>query len=344
MIDNSRTFEVGGNTVEAKGTKTLKGDVYELTYKGSDDYNTFYRIDATNFKLDTDYTLSFEARGDAKYIGVHAYYPMTKTPYMLLNEAMGKPMGVQYGDGTNEAYTTLVTDSDIEREKKIWVHFKFMKRLPSYIYFQFPKNSDQSGVTSWNVTITKPKLEEGANVTQWTEKKTDIDNTITTITNNLSTLTQKADSIESKVTSNTTNINNITGQLSSQSTSISKLEQKADSITSTVSSVKDEIIGENCMLGLNGQGWSNNTIYEDAGTSFHCESTDWFQSHPIADFSGDYTFSFGVWGGGIQIKILEFTQTYYDDGIYNQYVDFGTYTPCKILTTSSSVSNANLTN
>ena len=237
LIDNSRTFQVGGNTLEAKGQKALVGDAYELTYRGSDDYNTFYRINATNFKLDTDYTLSFEARGDAKYIGVHAYYPMTKTPYMLLNEAMGKPMGVQYGDGTNEAYTTLVTDSDIEREKKIWVHFKFMKRLPSYIYFQFPKNSDQSGVTSWNVTITKPKLEEGANFTQWTEKKTDIDNTITTITNNLSTLTQKADSIESKVTSNTTNINNITGQLSSQSTSISKLEQKADSITSTISSM-----------------------------------------------------------------------------------------------------------
>lgn len=124
----------------------------------------------------------------------------------------------------------------------------------------------------------------------------------------------------------------------------SSIKQTAESITSTVSSMKDEIIGENCMLGLNGQGWSNNTIYEEAGTSFHCESTDWFQSHPIADFSGDYTFSFGVWGGGIQIKILEFTQTYYDDGIYNKYVDFGLYTPCKILTTSSSVSNANLTN
>lgn len=237
LIDNSRTFEVGGNTVEAKGNKTLKGDVYELTYKGSDEYNTFYRINATNFKLDTDYTLSFEARGDAKYIGVHAYYPMTKTPYTLLNEPMGKPMGVQYGDGTNEAYTTLLTNSDIERDKKIWVHFKFMKRLPNQIYFQFPKNSDQSGVTSWNMAITKPKIEEGANVTQWTEKKTDIDNTITTITNNLSTLTQKADSIQSNVTSNTTNINTITGQLSSQSTSISKLEQKADSITSTISSM-----------------------------------------------------------------------------------------------------------
>ena len=237
MIDNSRTFEVGGNTLEAKGTKALKGDVYELTYEGSDEYNTFYRIDATNFKLDTDYTLSFEARGDAKYIGVHAYYPTTKTPYTLLNEPMGKPMGVQYGDGTKEAYTTLLTDSDIERDKKLWVHFKFLKRLPSHIYLQFPKNSDQSGVTSWNATITKPKIEEGANVTQWTEKKTDIDNTITTINSNVATLTQKADSIESKVTSNTTSINTITGQLSSQSSSISKLEQKANSIESTVSNM-----------------------------------------------------------------------------------------------------------
>lgn len=128
---------------------------------------------------------------------------------------------------------------------------------------------------------------------------------------------------------------------------MSDVKQTASSITSTVSSMKDGIIGANCMLGLNGQGWSNNTIYDDAGNSFHCESTDWFQSHPIMDFSGDYTFSFNLWStnnGNLQIKILDFTQTYYDDGIYNQYVDFGTYTPCKILTTSSRVSNATLTN
>lgn len=173
---------------------------------------------------------------------------------------------------------------------------------------------------------------------------TDLAGKVQTNTNNISTVTQKANSIESKVTSNTTTINNLSGSVTSLQSDMSDVKQTASSITSTVSSVKDEIIGENCMLGLNGQGWSSNTIYEDAGTSFHCESTDWFQSHPIADFSGDYTFSFGLWGGGIQIKILEFTQTYYDDGIYNQYVDFRTYTPCKILTTSSSVSNAALTN
>lgn len=173
---------------------------------------------------------------------------------------------------------------------------------------------------------------------------TDLAGKVQTNTNNISTVTQKANSIESKVTSNTTTINNLSGSVTSLQSDMSDVKQTASSITSTVSSMKNEIIGENCMLGLNGQGWSSNTIYQDAGTSFHCESTDWFQSHPIADFTGDYTFSFGVWGGGIQIKILEFTQTYYDDGIYNQYVDFVTYTPCKILTTSSNVSNVTLTN
>lgn len=176
---------------------------------------------------------------------------------------------------------------------------------------------------------------------------TDLAGKVQTNTNNISTVTQKANSIESKVTSNTTTINNLSGSVTNLQSDMSDVKQTASSITSTVSSMKDEIIGENCMVGLNGQGWSNNTIYQDAGNSFHCESTDWFQSHPIADFNGDYTFSFNFWSvgsGNLQIKILEFTQTYHDDGIYNKYVDFGLYTPCKILTTSSNVSNATLTN
>ena len=232
---------------------------------------------------------------------------------------------------------------------------------------------------SATLTINQELGEIKTNVQDTQNLVDSLNGDIQTVRNNMSTLTQKANSIESKVTTNTTNINTITGKLSSQSTSISKLEQKANSIesnvtsntttinnlsgsvtslqsdmsnvkqtassiTSTVSSMKDEILGANCMLGLNGQGWSSNTIYEDAGNSFHCESTDWFQSHPIMDFSGDYTFSFGLWNDNLQIKILDFTQTYYDDGIYDQYVDFGTYTPCKILTTHATVPNAALAN
>ena len=189
---------------------------------------------------------------------------------------------------------------------------------------------------------------QGTSISNLESGLTSTNSTITALTktvkDNYSTLDQKADSISSTVNSHTKTIEGLDGRVTTNTENISKVKQTADSITSTVSSMKDDIIGANCMLGLNGQGWSDNTVYEDASASFHCESTDWFQSHPIADFSGDYTFSFGLWGGGIQIKILDFTQTYYNDGIYNQYVDFGTYTPCKILTTSSSVSSNTLTN
>ena len=200
---------------------------------------------------------------------------------------------------------------------------------------------------SATLTINQELGEIKTNVQDTQNLVDSLDKDIQTVQNNTSTLEQKANSIESKVTSNTTTINNLSGSVTNLQSDMSDVKQTASSITSTVSSMKDEIIGENCMVGLNGQGWSNNTIYQDAGNSFHCESTDWFQSHPIADFNGDYTFSFNFWSvgsGNLQIKILEFTQTYHDDGIYNKYVDFGLYTPCKILTTSSNVSNATLTN
>lgn len=197
---------------------------------------------------------------------------------------------------------------------------------------------------SATLTINQELGEIKTNVQDTQNSVDSLNGDIQTVQNNMSTLTQKANSIESKVTSNTTTINNLSGSVTSLQSDMSNVKQTASSITSTVSSMKDDILGANCMLGLNGKGWSSNTIYEDAGNSFHCESTDWFQSHPIMDFSGDYTFSFVLWNDNLQIKILDFTQTYYDDGIYNQYVDFGIYTPCKILTTPATLPNAALTN
>lgn len=690
ILDNSRTFQVGGNILSVTGNKTLVGDVYELTASGSYNYNPLYRIKGDAFKLNTDYTLSFDVRGDAKYLQVNAFYPANNTKYTCYREQQNNLMYESSDDGTTVAYVILGEFEVLSNQQKVWVHFRFKDRLPEQIYFRFTKNSEQTGVTSWSVTITKPKIEEGANVTEWTEKKTDVEKSLTTITNNVATLTQKANSIESNVTSNTTTINNINGQVTTNKKDIanltikansiestvssmtksngtnlfsftntdfqnywcrsaiqmngfftlklnqglyrlqnlgtnneggdfvvsfdarvlknttvnvnfcdigaeenngdialttafqhyvlhfkniqseylnkalyngfidfepktpdetnqlyvanfmlergtipsekfsiseadrnnygndnsfkdwekaptvqtvnetingksvkayqiqgvpsgetyidmlqvrnlqnkmsiqpqkvytlsfwakasesghgiycylwpdishtglngviykgvngagtqeqktssvdgstlceidstwrkfyvhwhphkvgdtincnvgrlyynmavwlsdvkleegyicdenitsqetySSIKQTSESITSTVTSMKDDILGANCMLGLNGQGWSNNTVYDDAGNSFHCESTEWFQSHPIMDFSGDYTFSFGLWNDNLQIKILDFTQTYYDDGIYDQYVDFGPYKPCKILTNPSTVPNAALVN
>lgn len=174
LIDNSRTLDAGGNVLEAKGQKALVGDAYELTYRGSDDYNSFYRIDATSFKLDTDYTISFEVRGDAKYMGVYALYPITNTKFTLYAEPKDSTMFEIKGDGKTIRYVGLIEVKELGKQQKVWCHFRFKDRLPEQIYFQFPSNADQIGVTSWNVTITKPKIEAGAVVTEYTERKSDL--------------------------------------------------------------------------------------------------------------------------------------------------------------------------
>lgn len=174
LIDNSRTLDVGGNILTVIGKKTLVGDVYELTASGSDDYNQFYRIKGDAFKLNTDYTLSFEVKGDAKYLEVNAFYPANNTKYTCYIEQQNNVMYEIAGDGTTAAYVILGQFKVLSKQQKVWVHFRFKDRLPEQIYFQFPSNADQIGVTSWNVTIARPKIEVGAVVTEYTERKTDL--------------------------------------------------------------------------------------------------------------------------------------------------------------------------
>lgn len=174
LIDNSRTLDVGGNILTVIGKKTLVGDVYELTASGSDDYNQFYRIKGDAFKLNTDYTFSFEVRGDAKYLEVNAFYPANNTKYTCYIEQQNKVMYEKADDGTTVAYVILGQFEVLSKQQKVWVHFRFKDRLPEQIYFQFPKNAQQTGVTSWSVTITKPKIEVGAVVTEYTERKSDL--------------------------------------------------------------------------------------------------------------------------------------------------------------------------
>ena len=174
LIDNSRTFDAGGNVLEVIGKKTLVGDVYELTASGSDDYNQFYRIKGDTFKLYTDYTISFEVRGDAKCLQVNAFYLANNTKYTCYIEQQNDVMREVSGDGTTVGYVILGEFKVLSKQQKVWVHFRFKERLPEQVYFQFVKNAEQTGVTSWNVTITKPKIEVGAVVTEYTERKSDL--------------------------------------------------------------------------------------------------------------------------------------------------------------------------
>lgn len=174
LIDNSRTLDAGGNIVEAKGKKTLVGDAYELTASGSDDYNTFYRIKGSTFKLGVDYTISFEVRGDAKYMGAYVSYPVTNTKFTYYKEPQNGAMFEATGDGSTVDYVALIEVKELSKQQRVWAHFRFKDRLPEELYFQFPKNAEQTGVTSWNVTITRPKIEVGAVVTEYTERKSDL--------------------------------------------------------------------------------------------------------------------------------------------------------------------------
>lgn len=174
LIDNSRTLDAGGNVLEVKGQKSLVGDAYELTYIGSDDYNTFYRIKGSTFKLNTDYTISFEVRGDAKYMGVYAYYPITNTKFTFYAEPQNGAMTEATDGGKVDNYVAFIQVKELSKQQRVWSHFRFKDRLPEHIYFQFPKNSEQTGVTSWSVTITRPKIEVGAVVTEYTERKSDL--------------------------------------------------------------------------------------------------------------------------------------------------------------------------
>ena len=174
LIDNSRTLDVGGNVLEVNGQKALVGDAYELTYIGSDDYNTFYRIKGSTFQLGVDYTISFEVRGDAEYMGVYAYYPITNTKFTFYAEPQNGAMTEVTDGGKVDNYVALIQVKELSKQQRVWSHFRFKDRLPEYIYFQFPKNAQQTGVTSWSVTITKPKIEVGAVVTEYTERKSDL--------------------------------------------------------------------------------------------------------------------------------------------------------------------------
>lgn len=174
LIDNSRMLDAGGNIIEAKGQKTLVGDAYELTASGSDDYNTFYRIKGSTFKLNTDYTISFEVRGDAKYMGVYVSYPITNTKFTCYKEPQNGAMTEVGDDGKTVGYVALVEFKELSKQQRVWGHFRFKDRLPEELYFQFPKNAKQTDVTSWSVTITKPKIEVGAVVTEYTERKSDL--------------------------------------------------------------------------------------------------------------------------------------------------------------------------
>ena len=93
------------------------------------------------------------------------------------------------------------------------------------------------------------KIEKGNVATDWTPAPEDINNSITTVSNNVSQITQTMNSISSTVSSHTTSINNINNSISEMSDDISSVTQTANNIALEVSHLESETLFADKILG-----------------------------------------------------------------------------------------------
>ena len=71
LIDNSRTFQVGGNILSVTGNKTLVGDVYELTASGMYTHND---VRCLNHRSGIDKICHRACKSDEDRIGIYHFF------------------------------------------------------------------------------------------------------------------------------------------------------------------------------------------------------------------------------------------------------------------------------
>lgn len=171
MIDNARTLEVGGSltSINANGLpdyeRAYYGDCMALRIKSTNANNTYLVMEfATNsMKLGVDYIFSFLAKGNAN-IGLYAQCDRNADGDSVFSED-------SVNKGTrllNVRYASIIElPNQLTTEyKRFWGHMRFHGYLPSKLYIQLNGAGE--------VYVCQPKLEKGATMTEFTERKTDL--------------------------------------------------------------------------------------------------------------------------------------------------------------------------
>lgn len=173
MIDNARTLEVGGSLESINASNVAD---YSLAYYGD---SMSLRINNTNagstpsimtftpsLEVGVDYMFSFLAKGTAN-IGLYALCDNSVDGDYLLSEDSVNA-GVREIDTLKSRYAPIVLiPTQLTTEyKRYWGHMRFYGHVPTKLYLQ------QNG--SGEVYICQPKLEVGATMTEFTERKTDL--------------------------------------------------------------------------------------------------------------------------------------------------------------------------
>lgn len=173
MIDNSRTLEVGGSLKSINASNVAD---YGLAYYGD---SMSLRINNTNadstpsimtfqpsLEVGVDYIFSFLAKGTAN-IGLYALCDNSVDGDYLLSEDSVNA-GVREIDTLKSRYAPIVLiPTQLTTEyKRYWGHMRFYGHVPTKLYLQLNGAGE--------VYICQPKLEIGATMTEFTERKTDL--------------------------------------------------------------------------------------------------------------------------------------------------------------------------
>lgn len=171
MIDNARTLEVGGSltSINANGLpdyeRAYYGDCMALRIKNTNANNTYLVMEfaTDSMKLGVDYIFSFLAKGNAN-IGLYAQCDRNAEGDSVFSED-------SVNKGTrllNVRYASIIELSNqlTTEYKRFWGHMRFHGYLPSKLYIQLNGAGE--------VYFCQPKLEKGATMTEFTERKTDL--------------------------------------------------------------------------------------------------------------------------------------------------------------------------
>lgn len=171
MIDNARTLEVGGSlkSINANGLpdyeRAYYGDCMALRIKNTNANNTYLVMEfaTDSIKLGVDYIFSFLAKGNAN-IGLYAQCDRNAEGDSVFSED-------SVNKGTrllNVRYASIIElPNQLTTEyKRFWGHMRFHGYLPSKLYIQMNDAGE--------VYVCQPKLEKGATMTEFTERKTDL--------------------------------------------------------------------------------------------------------------------------------------------------------------------------
>lgn len=171
MIDNARTLEVGGSlkSINANGLpdyeRAYYGDCMALRIKNTNANNTYLVMEfaTDSMELDVDYIFSFLAKGKAS-IGLYAQCDRNAEGDSVFSED-----SVNQGNRfLNVRYASIIElPNQLTTEyKRYWGHMRFHGYLPSKLYIQLNGAGE--------VYVCQPKLEKGATMTEFTERKTDL--------------------------------------------------------------------------------------------------------------------------------------------------------------------------